>query len=187
MNYFDKNQMLSTFLPAVRSLLVAPKQFFTEMPTAAFYGNAFFYTTFLVFIASFVGVPFYQWTLLFMVPVSWGVTLLLTWLWGKYIAWAVRTLAKKKLGPANAFQMVSYASTPAMVIYIPVASMVGSAWGLYLLWTALVERLKVSAAMAAMIIAVPALSTYAVGYVVHMVIVAIFFSAPAAAPVAAGY
>jgi len=157
MNYFEINKPLQTFIPAVRSILTTPQAFFEELPPAAFYSNAIFFVSIPIFIASFISVPFHSMTLLFLFPATWGLTLIGLLFWSKYMSWAVKTLAKSRLTTPNAFQISTYAAVPLVLLSIPYVGLIAWLWNLYLLWVALVNRCKVKAGMAALIIAVPAL------------------------------
>ncbi|MFQ5345237.1 MAG: YIP1 family protein [Mariprofundus sp.] len=156
MQYFEKNRPLETIVPALRNVAISPKAFFAELPPAAFYSNAIFFVSILVFVASFIGVPFYSMTMLFLLPVSWGLTLIGLKFWAAYLSWAVRFFAKTKLSAANAFQISAYASAPLIFSAVPVIGSLAGFWNLYLLWVALTQRCQVKAGMAALIIAIPA-------------------------------
>lgn len=155
MNYFDKNSPLQSLIPALRDLLTSPKAFFAELPGAAFHSNALFFASAPIFFATFISVPFYGFLLWFLLPVSWGLSLIGLWMWSRYMAWAVRTVAKGKLGNANSFQISAYAFAPMALASIPYIGIIGVLWNLYLLWTALVNRCKLSSGMALLIIGVP--------------------------------
>ncbi len=156
MQYFDKNKPMQSFIPAVRDVLFSPKRFFADMPPAAFYSNSIFFLSILVFISSFIGVPFHDMALLFLLPVTWGIMLIGTKFWASYLSWAVRFFAKTKITSANAFQLSAYAAAPLLLTTIPVVGLLAGIWNLYLVWVALIARCKVAAGMAALIIAIPA-------------------------------
>jgi len=157
MQYFDKNHPMQTFLLSVRGVLTSPKAFFAELPPAAFYATSIFILTAVIFIASFVGLPFRGFSLLFMVPVSWGLSLIALKFWSSYLSWAVKAMAQGKLSSANAFHLSAYAFIPMVLAYIPVAGLIACVWSLYLLWVALVSRCHVKPGLAAVIIVIPAL------------------------------
>jgi len=156
MSYFEINKPLRTFIPALRSILTSPQTFFKGLPPAAFYSNAIFFVSILIFIASFFSVPFHSMTLLFLLPVSWGLSLIGLFFWSKYMSWAVRVFAKSRLTTPNAFQISTYAATPLVLLAIPYVGWVSYLLYLWLLWISLVHRCKVKAGMAALVIAVPA-------------------------------
>ena len=157
MQYFDKNRPMQTFLLSVRDILTSPKAFFAELPPAAFYATSIFILTGIVFIASFAGIPFRGFSLLFMVPVSWGLSLIALKFWSAYLSWAVKAMAHGKLTTANAFHISSYAFVPLVLAYIPVVGLIACVWSIYLLWVALVSRCHVKPGLAAIIIVIPAL------------------------------
>jgi len=155
MQYFEKNRPMQTFIPALRNVLTSPKVFFAELPPSAFYSNAIFFVSILVFIASFVGVPFKSMSLLFLLPVSWGLTLIGLKFWATYLSWAVKFFAKSKLTSPNAFHISAYASAPLIFSTLPYIGSLAAFWNLYLLWVALTQRCRVKAGMAVLIIAIP--------------------------------
>jgi len=157
MQYFDKDRPMQTFLLSVRDVLSSPKAFFAELPPAAFYATSIFIITGVVFIASFAGVPFHGFSLLFMVPVSWGLSLVALKFWSAYLSWAVKAVAQAKLTTANAFHISAYAFVPLVLAYIPVVGLIACAWSIYLLWVGLVSRCHVKPGLAAIIIIIPAL------------------------------
>jgi len=156
MRYFEKNNPFKSFVPAMHSVLTTPASFFRDLKPAAFYSNAIFFASILIFITSFVGVIFHSMTLLFLLPVTWGLSLIGMWFWSAYMSWAVKKLAHGKLTKANAFQISAYAAAPLILSTVPVLGAIASLWNLYLLWVALVHRCQVKAGMAALIIAIPA-------------------------------
>ncbi len=157
MQYFDKNRPMQTLLISLRGLLTSPKEFFSELPPAAFYANSVFLASIVIFAASFIGVPFHGFTMLFMVPVSWGLGLIALNFWSSYISWATRSFAKAKLSKTNAFYISAYASVPLMLSAVPVLGMISCLWSLYLIWIALISRCHVKPSTAAIIIGVPAI------------------------------
>lgn len=148
---------MNTLLLSMRDVLTSPKAFFSDLPPAAFYANSIFLATVIIFSASFIGVPFRSFTMLFMVPVSWGLGLIGLKLWSSYIAWASRSFAHVKLGAANAFHMSTYASVPLILSAVPLLGAIAWFWSLYLMWVALTNRCQVKPSAAALIIAVPAI------------------------------
>lgn len=153
--YFSGNQPMQSLAPAVKALLSSPRSFFEHMPRAAYRWDAIFFVSIVVFIASFLSVPFFSMTFLFMLPVTWGLSLIALWLWSKYLSWAVRSFAKQKLSSTNAFQFSAYATFPMALSSIPYLGLITSLWSLYLLWLALVARCKVSGGASAAILLLP--------------------------------
>lgn len=159
MNYFDKNKPMQSLIPALKDIFSSPAAFFAELPSEAFYSNPLFFASIVIFFATFAGVPFYSLALLFMVPVIWSLSLISLWLWATYMGWAVRVFAKGKLTTTNAFQISAYAAAPLALSTIPYIGAIAGLWNLYLLWVALVNRCRVSATTAIVIIAIPTLLT----------------------------
>ena len=157
MQYFEINRPLQTFIQAARGVLFSPKDFFSNVPPAAFYSNALFFAAAIIFISSFVGVPFRSMSLLFLLPLTCALSLLGLLAWSSYMSWAVKTLAKARLTQANAFQISAYAATPLAFSFVPYIGAITGLWNLYLLWTALINRCKVQPGMAMVIIVVPAI------------------------------
>ena len=157
MQYFDKNRPMQTLLLSMQGVLKSPKNFFAQLPPAAFYANSIFLGTVIILAASFIGVPFHSFTMLFMVPVSWGLGLIGIKVWSSYIAWATRSFGKAKLSTANAFNMSAYASVPLVFSAVPILGLISCLWSLYLMWVALVSRCHVKSSTAAIIIAIPAI------------------------------
>jgi len=157
MQYFDKNRPMQTLLLSMQGVLTSPKLFFSQLPPAAFYANSIFLGTVIILAASFIGVPFHSFTMLFMVPVSWGLGLIGLKFWSSYVAWATRSFGKAKLSNANAFHISAYASVPLILSAVPVLGLISCVWSLYLMWIALVSRCHVKASTAAIIIGIPAL------------------------------
>lgn len=156
MHYFDKNKPMQTLLLSMRDVLTSPKGFFSELPPAAFYANSIFLATVIVFVTSFIGVPFHGFTLLFMVPVSYGLGLIALKFWASYVSWAVRSFGKAKLSTPNAFHLSTYACVPLMLATIPYVGLLSCLWSLYLMWAALTSRCHVKSGVAAIIIIIPA-------------------------------
>jgi len=157
MQYFDKNRPMQTLLLSMRGVLTSPNKFFSELPPAAFYANSIFLATIVIFAASFIGVLFHSFTMLFMVPVSWGLGLIGLKFWSSYVSWATRSFGKGKLSKANAFNISTYASVPLMLSAVPILGIISCLWSLYLMWVALVSRCHVKSSKAAIIIATPAI------------------------------
>ncbi len=157
MQYFDKNRPMQTLLWSMRDVLTSPKAFFSQLPPAAFYASSIFLGTAIILAASFIGVPFHSFTMLFMVPVSWGLGLIGLKIWSSYIAWATRSFGKAKLSNTNAFYISAYASVPMVLSAVPVVGLISCVWSLYLMWVALVSRCQVKSSTAAIIIAIPAI------------------------------
>jgi len=141
----------------MRNVLTSPKNFFSDLPPAAYYANSIFLATVIVFVASFIGVPFHGFTLLFMVPVSYGLGLIGLKFWASYLSWTVRSFGKAKLSTPNAFHLSVYASVPLMLSALPIVGLVSCVWSLYLMWVAVVSRCHVKAGIAAIIIIIPAI------------------------------
>ena len=105
MIYFDYNRLGETLLPAIKGVLLSPKKFFSGMPAAGFYSNSMFFLSFIAIVGSLLAAPFDGAAVLFLVPVTWGVVLLITWLLAAYLSWAATTFAKHRLTTVNAFQI----------------------------------------------------------------------------------
>ncbi|MDQ6981520.1 MAG: YIP1 family protein [Mariprofundus sp.] len=156
MIYFESSKPFQTFIPAIRSVLTSPTGFFTELKPTPFFSNAIFFISVVIFMASFIGTIFHSLSLLFLLPVTWGLSLIGMFFWAAYMSWAVKTLGKGKLTKPHAFQISAYAAAPLILSAIPVVGIIASLWNLYLLWLALIHRCKVKAGMAALIVAIPA-------------------------------
>ncbi len=157
MQYFDKNRPMQTLVLSIRNVLSTPKAFFSELPPAAFYANSIFLATIIVFVASFIGVPFHGFTLLFMLPVSYALSLIGIKFWASYLSWAVKSFGKAKLGTPNAFQISIYACVPLMLATVPILGLLSCLWTIYLIWVALISRCHVKPGVAAIIIVIPVL------------------------------
>jgi hypothetical protein len=157
MQYFDKNRPMNTLLLTMRDVLTSPKAFFSDLPPAAFYANSIFLATIIVFVASFIGVAFHGFTLLFMLPVSYGLSLIGIKFWSSYLSWAVKSFGKAKLSTPNAFHLSVYACVPLMLATVPILGLLSCLWSIYLIWVALISRCHVKSGVAAIIIAIPVL------------------------------
>jgi len=156
MQYFESNRPMLTIIPALRNIMLSPKAFFSELAPAAFYSNSIFFTSILIFAASFIGIPFHDMSLLFLLPVSWGLSLIGIKFWSTYLSWAARFFAKVKLTTPNAFHLSAYAAAPLLLVAIPGVGILAYLWNVYLLWIALTHRCKIKSRVAAIIIAIPA-------------------------------
>ncbi len=153
--YFSGNALTTSLLPAIRSLLTGPHDFFANMPRAIYYRDAMFFVSIVIFVFSFASIPWFSMTFLFLLPVTWGVTLISLWLWSRYMSWAVKTFTDSKLSSANAFQISGYAALPMSLAAIPYLGMLTALANLYLLWAGLVAYCKLTGGMAALILLVP--------------------------------
>lgn len=155
MQYFEFNRPMQTFVPALRSILTAPGAFFTDAPTTAAYSGSFFFLSIVIFLASFIGVPFRDMTLLFLLPVTWGLTAISVRLWAAYLCWAAKRFADVSISSSNAFMIASYASAPLLFSFLPFIGSLAGIWNLYLLWIALTQRYSIKSGTAITILAIP--------------------------------
>ncbi|MDX8409326.1 MAG: YIP1 family protein [Mariprofundales bacterium] len=157
MIYVDDARMLQTMVPGCLSVLRTPREFFRQLPASPFYRNSIMVMTFVTMISVIVTVPFYTEAMLFLYPVVWVVALITLKLCEVYLVWAVRCFADQPLAGSNAFRVITYASVPMALIFVPWLALVALLWSLYLMWLGLVERLKVAPGTAASIVLVPSL------------------------------
>ena len=155
LNYFTGNQPTTSLWPTIKALLGSPGDFFANMPRAIYHRDAMFFVSIVIFVFSFLSIPFFSMALLFLLPVTWGVTLISLFLWSKYLSWAVRTFTDSKISAANAFQMSGYAALPMAVAAIPYLGALSGLANLYLMWVGLVAYCKLSGGTAAVIILLP--------------------------------
>jgi len=113
--------------------------------------------TFVTILSVVFTLPFYAEAMLFLYPAVWVTALIVFKLSEIYLVWAVRHFAGRPLAGSNAFRMVSYASVPMVLVFVPWLVLVALVWSLYLMWLGLVERLKVAPRVAAAIVLVPSL------------------------------
>ncbi len=155
--YFSANRPLASFLPAARGLIGGPRAFFEKMPRAIYYRDAMFFVSIVIFAFSFISVPFYSMLFLFLLPVTWGASLIGLWLWARYLRWAVKASAGGKLSSVNAFQISAYAALPMALAAIPYVGALASLLNLYLIWQGLIGFCRIGAGKAAAILLVPVL------------------------------
>jgi len=153
--YFESNRPMETFLPVIKALIKTPKAFFEQMSPAYFFRDGIFFVSIIIFLATFVSMPFSNVLFLFLLPVTWGLLLVSLRFWSVYMAWAVRVFAKQKLSTRQAFQISTYAAFPMVFVAVPVLGVLASIWNLYLMWVGLVSYCKISGKNAAMIIMIP--------------------------------
>ncbi len=154
-SYFTGNAATTSFLPAIKSLLTGPRAFFANMPRAIYLRDAMFFVSIVIFLFSFLSVPFYSMALLFLLPATWGGALIFLLLWSKYLRWAVKTFTDSKLSAANAFQISAYAALPMALAAIPFLGFLAGLANLYLLWVGLSSYCRLRGGVAAVILLVP--------------------------------
>ncbi len=153
--YFEANRPAQTLISTLRTLFSQPRDFFAAMPVAIFYRNSVFFVSIIVFGLSFLAIPFYGMTMLFMFPATWGLVLIGLRFLSAYLRWAVKTFAKARLSSMNAFQLIGYAFLPMLFSTLSWFGVVALLWSVYLLWLGLVAHCKVKAGTALTIVAVP--------------------------------
>ncbi len=161
--YFQSNRPAQTFLAALKSLLTQPREFFAGAPFAVFYGNSLFFASIIIFILTFVAVPFYSLGMLFMLPFTWGCILIGMWMLAAYISWGVKAFGGARLTPANAFQLSAYAFAPMMFVGLSWGGTVAFLWSMYLLWLGLVSHCRISGGRAVAVIIVPLIIVAMIG------------------------
>jgi len=154
--YFEANRPAQTLISTMRTLFVQPRAFFAAMPVAIFYRNSVFFVSIIVFALSFLAIPVYGMTMLFLLPATWGVVLIALRFLGAYLRWGVTTLGKARLSTMNAFQLAAYAFLPMLFSTLSWFGVVALLWSIYLLWLGLVAHCKIKAGTALTIVAVPA-------------------------------
>jgi len=161
--YFQSNRPAQTFLAALKSLLMQPREFFAGMPFAVFYGNSLFFASIIIFILTFVAVPFYTLGMLFMLPFTWGCILIGMWMLAAFISWGVKAFGGARLTQANAFQLSAYALAPMMFVGLSWGGAVAFLWSMYLLWQGLASHCRISGGRAAAVIIVPLMIVAMIG------------------------
>jgi hypothetical protein len=161
--YFQSNRPAPTFFAALKSLLTQPREFFANMPFAVFYGNSLFFASIIIFILTFVAVPFYSLGMLFMLPFTWGCILIGMWALAAFISWGVKAFGGARLTQANAFQVSSYALAPMMFVGLSWGGALAFLWSMYLLWIGLASYCRISGGRAAAVITVPLMIVAMIG------------------------
>jgi len=161
--YFESNRPWKTVFPAMKDLITRPAQFFAGMPFAVFYGNSLFFVSIIIFILTFVAVPFYSLGMLFMLPFTWGSILIGMWMLAAFISWGVKAFGGARLTPANAFQLSAYAFAPMMFVGLSWAGAIAFLWSMYLLWLGLASHCRISGGRAVAVIIVPLLIVAMIG------------------------
>ncbi|MDQ6988208.1 MAG: YIP1 family protein [Mariprofundaceae bacterium] len=154
--YFEANRPAQTLISTVRSLFVQPRAFFADMPVAIFYRNSVFFVSIVVFVLSFLAIPFYGMMLLFLMPAIWGVVLIALRFLAAYLRWGVSIFAKKRLSTVNAYQLAAYAFLPMLFSACSWFGLAALLWSFYLLWLGLIANCRIKAGTALTIVAVPA-------------------------------
>ncbi|MDQ6988101.1 MAG: YIP1 family protein [Mariprofundaceae bacterium] len=153
--YFEANRPAQTLISTLRTLVAQPRAFFAAMPVALFYRNSVFFVSIIVFALSFLAIPFYGMTMLFMFPATWGLLLIGLRFLSAYLRWGVKTFAKTRLSSMNAFQLAGYAFLPMLFSTLSWFGVVALLWSIYLLWLGLVAHCRISAGAALTVVAVP--------------------------------
>jgi len=174
-SYFDGNKPVDSFISAVRDLVVAPGEFFKQMPNTEGYGPGIFFLTITLAVPLLIAAMMTLGFSLFLAPVIWLVMLASTWLWAWYLGWAVRVFAKKELSTINAFQICAYANAPMLLAWIPVLSFITGLWSLALEWLGLTRYAGVSSGTALLILLVP-IVVLMLSFTVLIVLIAVLAS-----------
>ncbi|MDQ6951814.1 MAG: YIP1 family protein [Mariprofundales bacterium] len=165
MIYVDDARMLQTMVPGCLGVLRSPKEFFRAMPGSQLYRNSIMVLTFVSFLSVLVSMIFHAEAMLFLYPLVWVVMLIVLKLFETYLVAAVRSVTGRALAGSNAFRILTYASVPLALMFVPWLTMAAQAWALYLLWLGLVKRINVPAISAAVIVFLPGILLMVVGNV----------------------
>jgi len=161
--YFQSNSPVPTLIPSVRALITRPREFFAGMPFAVFYRNSLFFVSIMIFLLTFLAVPFYSLGMLFMLPFTWGCVLIGMRLLAAYLSWAVNAFAGARLTTANAFQLSAYAFLPMIFVGLSWAGLAAFMWNIYLLWLGLTAHCRIPAGRAVLVLIVPLLIVAMIG------------------------
>jgi len=161
--YFQSNHPQQTLISSVKALLTRPREFFTDMPFAVFYGNSLFFASIIIFGLTFLAVPFYSIGMLFMLPFTWGSVLIGMWMLAAYMSWAVRAFSGARLTSANAFQLSAYALLPMLFVGLSWAGLAAFVWSMYLLWLGLTAHCRIAAGRAVLVLVFPLLTVAMIG------------------------
>lgn len=155
MVYFDEGRMMETLVPSCVSVLKEPRAFFRGLPpTAKYYGSVLILTA-IAMVAGFIAYPFRDALMMFMFPVVWVCLVMGLLMWAHVVSWAISAFSDSRLVTSNAFAVLAFAAVPLVLAFIPWVGLAAAMWSIYLMWVGIAERGKVSAGLAAVLVAVP--------------------------------
>ncbi len=163
MIYFEGSRPMESFVGSVRSLVRNPAAFMEGLPGTAFYRDAIFFASVIVFLAAILSTPFHGMTWLFLLPVAWGGWLLGLLVWSAYARMMLGATTGRRPAASTLYSMAAYAGTPMALAFVPYLCWAGVLAHLALLFVGLRRRFKATNAQAALIVAIPALALAAIG------------------------
>jgi len=155
MVYFEANRPAQTLIPAIRSLVSQPREFFSSLPNAIYYRDSLLFVSIIVFLLSVLSIPFHSFIMLFAFPITLGIVIIGMWSLSRYLKWAASSFAKTRLSATQAFQISAYAFLPMACSTLSWFGIVALLASMYLLWLGLVANRQIKSTTAWMIVAVP--------------------------------
>jgi len=172
MVYVDADRMLQTMVPGCLGVVKSPRAFFRQLPASPLYRDSIMVLSFVSLLSVVVSVLFHAEAMLFLYPLVWVLMLITLKLFELYLSRTVRGANGRPLAGCNAFRILTYASVPLALMFVPWLTLAAQFWALYLLWMGLVERVKVPSTVAAMAVFIPGLVMMAIGNIGWMLILA---------------
>jgi len=153
--YFSANRIMETLPAAIRDVLISPKSYFEQMPPVEGFRDNLIMLGIILLPSSLILVsPAGVMAILFL-PLALSLMLVTTWLWARYLSWAVRVFTSKRLDTTSAFQICVYSSVPMLFSWLPVLNVLMSLWNMYLTWRGLVSHTRLKGSNALLILLAP--------------------------------
>jgi len=153
--YFSADRIVETLPAAIREVLISPKPYFEQMPPIEGFRDNLVMLGIILLPSSLIMVfPAGVMAILFL-PLALSLMLVTTWLWARYLSWAVRAFTTERLDTASAFQICAYSSVPMLFSWLPVLNVLMSLWNMYLTWRGLVSHARLKGSNALLILLVP--------------------------------
>jgi len=140
---------------AIKGVLLTPKLYFKQLPAASGYRDNLIMLGIFLFVPSLIMVRPAGSMAVLLYPFALGLMLASTWLWARYLTWAVRIFSKEKLDPVDAFQICACSSAPMIFAWTPVLNVIMTLWNFYLTWRGLVSFARIRGGVALLILFVP--------------------------------
>jgi len=155
MVYFEANRPAQTLIPAIRTLVSRPRDFFESLPNAIYFRDGLLFVSIIVFLLSVLSIPFHSFIMLFAFPITLGIVIVGMRFLSSYLKWAASSFAKTRLSATQAFQISAYAFLPMVFSTLSWFGIVALLASMYLLWLGLVANRQIKSATAWLMVAVP--------------------------------
>ena len=149
--YFDPQKKAESLFSIFLVGLFFPRRMFEGLPASSGLRNSavllacylavpsILMTTTFGAVASSLAPNFFVGALIFIsiLPVSLVIGLSSTWLWAKYLSWALSLLSGKTVSMQSVFQVCAYSGPPFVIAWGPYLGPVMALWNLLLNWKGL--------------------------------------------------